>query len=60
MTDDQFVGFSFLAGMVAVPFVGPWVEQLWRRVTRPYNTDRYTAQRMADEVKRREQRGWDD
>ena len=28
MTGDQLVGFAFLAGMVATPFVGAWADRL--------------------------------
>ena len=28
MSDDQVLGFAFLAGMVAAPFVGAWVDRL--------------------------------
>jgi hypothetical protein len=31
MSGDQLVGFAFIAGVVAVPFVGPWLRHAWQR-----------------------------
>ena len=28
MSGEQLVGFAFIAGVVAVPFVGPWLGRL--------------------------------
>ena len=34
LSDDQLVGFAFIFGMVATPFVMPWIEGMARRVKR--------------------------
>ena len=30
LSDDQMVGFAFIFGMVAIPFVMPWIEGMTR------------------------------
>lgn len=57
MTDDQFIGFSFIASMVAVPFIVPWLKAAYAHWRRPYNTGPRTVQRMIDETNRHR---WED
>ena len=32
MSDDQIIGFAFIGGMVAIPFVAPWVQGMTRAI----------------------------
>lgn len=32
LSDDQMIGFAFLGGMIATPFVGAWVQSLTRAI----------------------------
>lgn len=32
MSDDQIIGFAFIGGMVAVPFIMPWVQSIKRAI----------------------------